>query len=559
MDYVWIVVSLGLVLLAIYHYIASKKEELENNSKRFLKEYENSLERTLSSEEYESLSYYFQKKKEGLSSGYYINDDTANDLDFDLIYSMLNNTNSSVGREVLYALLRIPSFSAKHLSKMDETANFFMKEEEQRLATQQVFTQIGYTKNHSVYETLEKLMSFQAPGVLGDYLGTIALIASIVVMLGIRADVGLISFLLVLSYQVIRYFQKKAVIFPYLDCVRWLVRLLYGTKKLNALSMELPYEQGEILKKLYEDSKEILPGMFTIACGADASGSLLDSFMDYVRIVFHVDLIHFSKVLKKIQKKEENFFQLYEALGYLECGIATAAFRNKLPYYSFPDLTNSLEENYRVVDVIHPLVKDAVANSMDTKKSVLLTGSNASGKSTFLKAIALNALLSQSLATSPSREYHGCFYRMMSSMSHRDAIASGDSYYMVEIKALKQIVDAANEDHASAPLLCFLDEVLRGTNTMERIAASGEVLRALSKKSLCFAATHDIELTTDLSEEYSNYHFEEGFVKEDIHYSYEILPGPATSRNAIKLLAQIGFDEKIVDAAWKRAQKSLLF
>jgi DNA mismatch repair ATPase MutS len=79
-------------------------------------------------------------------------------------------------------------------------------------------------------------------------------------------------------------------------------------------------------------------------------------------------------------------------------------------------------------------------------------------------------------------------------MSLRDDLQGGDSYYVVEIKALKRILTAAKEP--GRPVLCFVDEVLRGTNTVERIAASTQILKSFDGRAvLCFAATHDIELT----------------------------------------------------------------
>lgn len=86
-------------------------------------------------------------------------------------------------------------------------------------------------------------------------------------------------------------------------------------------------------------------------------------------------------------------------------------------------------------------------------------------------------------------------------------------------------------------MLCFVDEVLRGTNTVERISASTEILKSLSAEQvLCFAATHDVELTELLAKEYDNYHFEEEIVEGDVRFNYRLLTGKATTRNAIKLL-----------------------
>jgi DNA mismatch repair ATPase MutS len=94
-----------------------------------------------------------------------------------------------------------------------------------------------------------------------------------------------------------------------------------------------------------------------------------------------------------------------------------------------------------------------------------------------------------------------------------------------------------------------VDEVLRGTNTIERIAASSQILKSLAGRNvICFAATHDIELTKMLESFYDNYHFQEDF-NEDVVFNYRLLQGAASSRNAIKLLKGIGYDDAITKAA----------
>jgi DNA mismatch repair ATPase MutS len=139
-------------------------------------------------------------------------------------------------------------------------------------------------------------------------------------------------------------------------------------------------------------------------------------------------------------------------------------------------------------------------------------------------------------------------------MALRDDLAGGDSYYIVEIKSLKRILDAANT--SGNRIFCLIDEVLRGTNTIERIAASTQILKSLDHKNIqCFAATHDIELTELLKDSYDNYHFEGEVTDSDVHFSYKIKEGPATNRNAIKLLSIIGYDPKIVEDAQNMADE----
>jgi DNA mismatch repair ATPase MutS len=124
---------------------------------------------------------------------------------------------------------------------------------------------------------------------------------------------------------------------------------------------------------------------------------------------------------------------------------------------------------------------------------------------------------------------------------------------MVEIKAIKRILDASESE--GRPVLCFVDEVLRGTNTAERIAASTEILREMAQRRiLVFAATHDRELTEYLKDSMENYHFEEKLEGKDISFSYELLPGPATTKNAILLLRQCEFPESLVLRAEKLSQ-----
>ena len=107
-------------------------------------------------------------------------------------------------------------------------------------------------------------------------------------------------------------------------------------------------------------------------------------------------------------------------------------------------------------------------------------------------------------------------------------------------------------------MICFVDEVLRGTNTVERIAASSQILKSMAVPGvLCFAATHDIELTHILEGYFENYHFQEEVQEHDILFNYKLYEGRAVSRNAIKLLSIIGYREQIIQKAEDTARRFL--
>lgn len=124
--------------------------------------------------------------------------------------------------------------------------------------------------------------------------------------------------------------------------------------------------------------------------------------------------------------------------------------------------------------------------------------SNASGKSTFIKSLAINALLAQSIYTCMAKKMVIPRVTIITSMAVRDEVLSGESYYIKEIKYMKRIIQALNE---KKPVFCVIDEILRGTNTEERIAASAAILEYLYEKNcIAVVATHDIELTRLLPE-----------------------------------------------------------
>ena len=127
----------------------------------------------------------------------------------------------------------------------------------------------------------------------------------------------------------------------------------------------------------------------------------------------------------------------------------------------------------------------------------------------------------------------------------------------MEIKSLRRILLASQETE-SAPVLCCIDEVLRGTNTVERISASAEILRCFAgTDTACFAATHDVELTSLLADVYDNYHFSEEITDGDVRFSYRLQPGPSNTCNAIALLGALGYDWALVSRASARADRFL--
>jgi DNA mismatch repair ATPase MutS len=159
----------------------------------------------------------------------------------------------------------------------------------------------------------------------------------------------------------------------------------------------------------------------------------------------------------------------------------------------------------------------------------------------------------QSLDTVPAEAWSAPYMKIVTSMALTDNLLGGESYFIVEIRSLKRIVDMAAD--SDVPVLGIVDEVLRGTNTVERIAASSKILEMLAKgNAVIFAATHDIELSYILESLYRNLHFEEEIDGGDVRFCYRLMEGRAMTSNAIRLLSVMGYNTNVVDSARKMAE-----
>jgi DNA mismatch repair ATPase MutS len=314
-------------------------------------------------------------------------------------------------------------------------------------------------------------------------------------------------------------------------------------------------ELREALKSL----RELRRGAYWVMAGNQGKigGNPLDILADYLRMILHLDIFQFNRMLEKLRKKTGQVETMLAITGYLDMAISVGGFRKSLEGYCIPKLEEDTEKAFlHMKKGWHPLLSQPVKNSIRADRGILLTGSNASGKSTFLKMVAVNAVLAQTIHTCAAESYHAPIFQIFSSMALRDSMENGESYYIVEIRSLKRILDAAGERRT--PVLCFVDEVLRGTNTVERIAAATQILIRLAESgTLGFAATHDIEMTELLKEYYDNYHFEEVIRDGDILFPYQLLPGKASTRNAIRLLQMMGYEEQIIKKASGQAENFL--
>ena len=505
-------------------------------------------QREYSYEELDHISQFFRQRKK---EEFYIDDITWNDLDMDRIYALINQNVSPAGDECLYEILRKPVFREEELKERQRLLEFFADRKGERHRIQALLARIRKPGNVSIYEAVSVTKEVEIQG-KGLQIGMCAAFFLSLLFFAVMPSPGIFCFLGVCILNIITYFMQKQDIDLYQSSFRCVIQLLEAQKELEKIKIpELESYKAEG-KKYRERLRTFQKGSFLVLEQSSTGGGLEGLVMDYIRMLTHIDLIKFSAMMKAMQKYQEEILGLMKIFGYLDAMISIASFRESLPYYSLPELDKGDRAYLQVENLYHPLLSHPVANSIDAGTGILITGSNASGKSTFLKNIAVNTILAQTAYTVTASVYRAPYFKVMTSMALRDDLESGESYFIVEIRSLKRILDQAEKEGC---LLCIIDEVLRGTNTIERIGASSQILADVKREQvLPFAATHDIELSYILEDLYENYHFEEEVKEHEVVFNYLLKKGRVTTRNAIRLLEMTGYKESLVKGAKKSVE-----
>lgn len=282
-----------------------------------------------------------------------------------------------------------------------------------------------------------------------------------------------------------------------------------------------------------------------------AASATVSALFEYLNIVLLLDANAVFIGGAELQRYRASLLRVLVSVGNIDVALSVSAWRVERTDWVVPIFTPR-GTGIDAVELRHPLLANAVGNAFAARagRGALITGSNMSGKTTFLRTVGVNAVLARTLNTCLATRYTAPEYEVRSCIGRSDDLLSGKSYYLAEVDAVLQLVRASEE---TSPHLFLVDELFRGTNAVERIAAGEAVLRAVvtgeSSPHLALAATHDGELVGLLCDAYSPYHFSDTVGPEGLSFQFILTPGPATSRNAIALLEQQGAPSMVVTRA----------
>lgn len=267
--------------------------------------------------------------------------------------------------------------------------------------------------------------------------------------------------------------------------------------------------------------------------------------------LFFYDLHVASAILRTAVPHKDALLGGMAALADLEALCSLACFGWEQPTVCYAQFT--AEPRVRIERGRHPCVdpRRCVPNSLQLEASPrvwLITGSNMSGKSTFLRMIGVNALLSQMGGPACAEGVTMCPLRLMTDLRVRDNLAQNESYFLAEVRHLRRMV---LPPLGEAPLLGLIDEPFRGTNSDEQGAATLAVVEHLKQSPHLFViATHERKVTELADGRCAvNRHFQENIGSSGMVFDYVLREGPARTRNALRLLAEERYPQAVLASA----------
>ena len=474
-----------------------------------------------------------------------IDERTWRDLDLDDVFNALDHTVSEPGRQYLYHLLRTPRSTVAPLARLD-------------IAARQLDAVGG--AGAQVRGALQRLRDPRAAWlprlILGELprrprfwwvfpLLTISSVTCLVMIPVWHPIVGL--WVGVCAVNVIVQLVSKPRMSRFVGAIHEIPAFLRTAGTLAAMELGELAAEGRVLgdgavqlRSLHREARWLMfePGQVN-----DVAASIYE----YVNLLFLLDVNAFIFSLQVLLTSRERMRAMFEAIGYIDAAQSVAAWRGTLDHWCVPEFTGPRKAMH-VEGLVHPLVADAVPNALKIDgASVLISGSNMAGKTTFVRALGVNAVLAQTLATACAAKWQTPFLRVRSSIGRADSVVEGKSYYLAEVESVLSLIRAKE---SGAQHLFLLDETFRGTNTTERVAAAYAVLRHLDGGlDLVVVATHDLEVLDLLGGAYAPHHFREQIAGNELIFDYLIQPGPSSTRNAIALLRFMRYPEEVVDDA----------
>ena len=474
-----------------------------------------------------------------------LSEQTINDIDFYSLFKFIDRTTSKVGQQFLFKKLMQPTDSL--INPSQELIEKFMNDSELR---EQIQLELLKLNNTDVYyiSTLLQENLLERPNWL-KYLKLDLILIALLIPLTFKFPFLFVVILLIFSFNLLLHYSNKTNALQFIKSFPQLDNLINVSKILIKID-RLPHDQTieNHIKNLKPFQRKLNLINFENKEGVKGEMEFVANYLlELLKGFLLLEVFTLFKVTKELETKQASIIALFNFVGNIDACISVASLRAGNLKTCVPDLTKNVNEVI-LEGIYHPLVEDCVTNDLSIgEKSILITGSNMSGKSTFLRTFCINSILAQTIFTSFADKFVSPILKQYSSIRIDDNLFQGKSYYFEEVSIMATLIAEVESPFQN---LFILDEVFKGTNTIERIASAKAILSYLNRKNnIVMVATHDLELSEMLKSEYELFHFAETIESDELHFDHKIKSGQLQTLNAIKLLELSNYPLDIINEA----------
>jgi hypothetical protein len=491
-----------------------------------------------------SIEKYFKNNNLKKKAYHLLSSRCAMDLDLDETFKIIDRTSSKIGQQFLYYKLRTIEHQ-DNLLNFNKLTLLFEKNTNLRLKTQLELTAIN--SNDSYYfEELVTSEPIEKPKII--WLIYILSISSLsFIFIGIFFPIFFMFLIPILIINMVFHYRNKWNVSNYIDGVSQLSKTLNVSKSIASYpEIKTSFIDTGFIKEI--EKIKLKTEFIRFEKNIDNEFAIVFWLVsEFIKILFNLEYIVFYSFTESISSKKGALKDMFHFIGEIDCAISTASLKASGYDLCVPKFID--EKKLTVTEVSHPVITNCIANNLNLHhKSLLLTGSNMSGKTTFIRTIAINSILAQTLNVCFAKEYTAPFLKIYSSIKIMDNLLENTSYYLEEVLIIKELLDASN---SKKPCLFVLDEVFKGTNTIERISAGKAILSYLNRgENIVLVSTHDTELTDILSpEHFELHHFSDQIENNKLTFDHKLKEGRLKTRNAIKILELYSYPTEIIKDA----------
>lgn len=478
-----------------------------------------------------------------------VDDTTWSDLNMDDFFSKIDRTNTPIGSQYLYQRMRTYEPDIGTLNKQYELYRFLSNNDKIREEIQLILSKLDTRNSFYLPNLLFKEQPVRPRWYFIFYVLSFASIVSMV-LIYFYPFFFLIALSIILINLVVEHLYGKNAIGYSIDISALSILLRVGIQ-LSEIKKSEKIKQLENLKGYRTFSKSLLKKIWWLTVDKTRLNELSAALIEYLNHFCLFNLVAYVRSIHLIKNHQPEIQRIFELVASLDSAISIASYLSENKKHCVPSFNKTNTINFD--EVYHPLLDKPVPNSIALDgKSCLVTGSNMAGKTTFIKTVAINFLLAQTLNFTLAKKANIPRLFVKTSIKRTDDITEHKSYYFREIEALLEFIKL---NKYQGQYIFIIDEIFRGTNTVERISAATSVLKYLAVQNYTFVTTHDIELQDLLTENFEMYHFSEQVSDGRFYFDYRINPGPCSSRNAIKLLELKGYPDNIIKEANELALK----